>query len=420
MGCKELIDFCKKNKRLYCYGAGRYGKVVHQFLSEQNIQLEGFLVTTLDEKNQCSDLPIKSIRDMFPLDDDTGIIISVRDAYHAEIKSILYSSGVLNYFAITKECFIDIDNNTAYDISLACAKNKVCVLLYHRVCDIPSDIWQLAALPDVFDMHIRFYRENFNIIRFEDDWSKISEPSLVITFDDGYADNYFNALPILEKHQVPATIFVSTGNLGTDKEFWWDELERIVFSSNKTKYDFFPNNECLTISTYEDKIKACQKIRLFLKGLLPEKRELFLNEMINELGVPTVKRKENRSLSENELRELASSPYITIGGHTVTHNMLSSESLKMQQWEIDESKKRIEKLINRSLTVFAYPFGDRKDINEYSIKCVRNAGYKKAATTLVGLADCESDPFYIPRNTVPLYSDINELRRYVGKIYALQ
>src|ERR1700674_4950010 len=85
----------------------------------------------------------------------------------------------------------------------------VVVLLYHRVTTIPSDPEMLAVSPDNFRAQTRYLKENFPIVRFEEDWTKARKPAVAITFDDGYADNVLEALPILEEVEVPATFFVS-------------------------------------------------------------------------------------------------------------------------------------------------------------------------------------------------------------------
>jgi peptidoglycan/xylan/chitin deacetylase (PgdA/CDA1 family) len=314
---------------------------------------------------------------------------------------------------------MDIDRHTEYDKQWTDHDKKVCVLLYHRVCDLPLDIWGLAISPEVFERHIRFYKENYNILRFDEDWSNVQEPSLVLTFDDGYADNLHYALPILEKYQVPATIFVSSGNIGTDKEFWWDELERIIFYNNKNEYYFGPNGEYFPLTTNREKETACQRIRLFLKNLLPEERDEFLKGMMGELDADRLPRPINRSVNEKELRKLASSPYITIGGHTVTHNMLSAESKEQQEWEIITSKARIEDIIDNEITVFSYPFGGCDDINGHSIESVKKAGYKKAATTSVGLVGKGIELYTIPRNSMPFYQEARDLKKQLRKMYTL-
>jgi peptidoglycan/xylan/chitin deacetylase (PgdA/CDA1 family) len=104
----------------------------------------------------------------------------------------------------------------------------VVVLGYHRVTALPSDPNSLAVAPDNFRVHMEYLKQNFQIVRFDEDWSRVRKPAVVVTFDDGYADNMFEALPILEDIGVPATFFISTDNLETGSGFWWDELERMV------------------------------------------------------------------------------------------------------------------------------------------------------------------------------------------------
>ena len=106
--------------------------------------------------------------------------------------------------------------------------SPIIILLYHRVTDLPADPEMLAVSPENFRRHMEFLKQQFRIVRFEEDWSNLQEPAVAITFDDSYADNVLEALPILEEVGVPATFFVSTGRIGTDKEFWWHQLEGIL------------------------------------------------------------------------------------------------------------------------------------------------------------------------------------------------
>lgn len=104
----------------------------------------------------------------------------------------------------------------------------IIILLYHRVAELETDPQMLAVSPENFSKHMKFLKKNYDVLRFEDDWEKVKSPSVVVTFDDGYVDNLINAKPILEQYDVSATIFVATGNIGNNKEFWWDDVERII------------------------------------------------------------------------------------------------------------------------------------------------------------------------------------------------
>ncbi|MEK9772083.1 MAG: polysaccharide deacetylase family protein, partial [Opitutae bacterium] len=94
--------------------------------------------------------------------------------------------------------------------------------------------------PENFEQHLIFLKENYELISTQTLKERIitknlSNRSICLTFDDGYYDNFSEALPILEKYQIPATIFVCTGNIGTENEFWWDMLENLLLA-NKEKY----------------------------------------------------------------------------------------------------------------------------------------------------------------------------------------
>ena len=91
-----------------------------------------------------------------------------------------------------------------------------------------ADMNAIAVSPTNFRAQIDYLKKNFPIVRFEENWDTVQKPAIAITFDDGYADNLTEALPILREAEVPATFFISTEHLGVGGEFWWDALERMV------------------------------------------------------------------------------------------------------------------------------------------------------------------------------------------------
>ncbi|MFY9558249.1 MAG: polysaccharide deacetylase family protein, partial [Blastocatellia bacterium] len=106
---------------------------------------------------------------------------------------------------------------------------RTLILLYHRVGDADSDPWQLAVTPQHFDEQLQVLRKYawpLSLRELSTAHGRNWHPGrrVVITFDDGYADNLTAAKPLLEKHDIPATVFIATGYTGADREFWWDEL----------------------------------------------------------------------------------------------------------------------------------------------------------------------------------------------------
>jgi peptidoglycan/xylan/chitin deacetylase (PgdA/CDA1 family) len=125
------------------------------------------------------------------------------------------------------------------------------ILGYHRIADAPDDPLGLCVSSRHFAEQLEVLRKYTNPISLRELIRALVEGTLpkravVVTFDDGYADNLYAARPLLEQHHVPATVFVATGNLG--REFWWDELANIVFTA-----EMLPTQLHLSINraTYE-------------------------------------------------------------------------------------------------------------------------------------------------------------------------
>lgn len=294
----------------------------------------------------------------------------------------------------------------------------VLVLIYHRVTALSSDPQLLAVSPENFRSQIEFLKANLPILRFEADWSAVREPSIVITFDDGYADNFLEALPILEETGVPATFFVSTGDLGTDREFWWDELERLILlerdlpPSFDLREDFFvrswtTGNETERAAMYAD-------MHPFMKQLSAEQRDRWLGRLRDWSGAGSAGRTSHRIMTIDEVKTLSDSAVATIGAHTVTHTPLSSLSVACQHREITLSKSRLEELTGRPITVFSYPFGGRCDYTKESVGLCRETGFVRVASNFPGQAHRWTDPYQIPRHLMrdwPLEEFVNRLRR---------
>ncbi|MDG1173945.1 MAG: polysaccharide deacetylase family protein, partial [Opitutales bacterium] len=124
-------------------------------------------------------------------------------------------------------------NNSPKKNNQGCA-----VLLYHRIFNPSIDAQLLSVTPENFEQQLIFLKENYEVISYRTLIHRLVEKnlcdrSICLTFDDGYIDNLTEALPLLEKYSMPATIFVCTGNIGKSNEFWWDMLENIFLAQNE-------------------------------------------------------------------------------------------------------------------------------------------------------------------------------------------
>ncbi len=280
----------------------------------------------------------------------------------------------------------------------------VVILIYHRVTTLPSDPQQLAVSPDNFLYHLRYIKENFPVLRFEDEWPNLKEPSVVVTFDDGYADNVREALPLLEKAGIPATFFISTGGLGSNREFWWDELERILLVEREFPPTFNLQDEGFgrkwSTKSNADRSALYEEIHLLIKQVGAVRREDWFRQLRAWAGIAKDGRVTHRIMTVNELQKLASSRLVTIGAHTVSHTPLATLSSAEQQQEILASKLHLQELIGREVTVFSYPFGGKEDFTSETVHFCRNAGFVKAASNFPGQAHRWTNPFLLPRQLV--------------------
>jgi peptidoglycan/xylan/chitin deacetylase (PgdA/CDA1 family) len=246
-------------------------------------------------------------------------------------------------------------------------------------------------------------------------------PNVVLTFDDGYADNLYEASPLLQEAECPATIFVTTGKIGDDKEFWWDELDRIIFNSPKLPRELsvtiHGHSHCWNMETTGQETErdgwhvllkqkstprqaAYIDLCRLLKSVGERERSWVLAELCDWAGMGPLGRPSHRSLTAPELCSLAAIDLIEIGSHTVTHPQLSGQSASIQRDEIEKSKAILETVVGRPVQSFSYPFGGVGDFSLETIRLVSHAGYDRACANYPGFVSGDTDRYQLPRFVV--------------------
>jgi peptidoglycan/xylan/chitin deacetylase (PgdA/CDA1 family) len=276
------------------------------------------------------------------------------------------------------------------------------ILGYHRVADVTSDEYEVCVTPKHFAEHMQALNQFAHPLSLARLVKCLKEGSLppravVVTFDDGYADTLNEAQPILERHAIPATVFVCTGYAG--REFWWDELERLVMSSQTQlgalqlevgKKQFVWNR----VETAH--LKARRDFRLalynFLLHLTVEEQHQAMDAIRSWSGQPA--KATARALTHEELWQLADHGLIEIGAHTRHHPMLDRLSRDQQQEEIFGSKKDLEELLGPRVVGFSYPHGRA---TENTKRIVRDAGFTFACTSFQDVVRSTHDLYELPR-----------------------
>ena len=276
----------------------------------------------------------------------------------------------------------------------------VLVLYYHRINSIQDDPFELCVSEENFDSQMKYIVEHYNVVKFTDCWNATSK-GVVVTFDDGYADNFEKAMPILEKYQIPFTVFVSTGQLMNNGIMWWDELYELLVKQNRNEYieisdDIFGCS--WKTNSYEHKLNCYYAIHKLMNHYISiEKKDEWLNQLRIQVGAEDYG-KDYAMLTSMQLEELSKNDLVTIGGHTVSHMSLGKLPIDRQEIEIRENLRMLEEIISEKITAFSYPFGrEGVDMNDYTLDLLKKYGIVKAATTSQRIWSLEGNEFLIPR-----------------------
>lgn len=277
--------------------------------------------------------------------------------------------------------------------------SKLSILIYHRVLEAPDSFLPSEVDITAFDKQMLWVKRFFNVVSLEEGVRKLGlgtlpPRSLCITFDDGYKDNYTNALPILQKHNLTATFFVSTGFLdgGT---MWNDSIIEAFRNTEKADLDLRAFNFG-QYSLIEGKQRVLADVIEKIKFLSFSDRLHAVDELKKQLNVEDPV---SLMMTIEELQKLSSSG-MDIGGHTVRHPILSRLNFDDAKKEIILGKKKLEEILGYEITSFAYPNGKPgRDYAKENVDIVRQAGFKIAVSTARGVATPSSDVYQLPRFT---------------------
>ncbi len=309
---------------------------------------------------------------------------------------------------------------------LYAAPRRLTVLSYHRVDDASKpgfDTFKpnVSATPSAFRQQMEYVKRHYNVIRCEDlaSWLQgqcdLPPRAALITFDDGYGDNFTYAYTVLQDLGLSATIFLCTGHIGTDVPFYWD-LAAYCFAHAQMNGAELP---LMGLAEWKD---AASRDRLEKQWVERAKRrsEGERNAALEELArvldvhIPTGAFNE-LYLNWDQVRELSNNG-IEMGAHTVSHPILAAISLDRARNEVAASKERIEAEIGKPVTSFAYPNGGQEDLSPGVIDMLRGTGLELAFTLMpgpTGYSTVRSAPFAIRRIFV---SRLDTLDRFAAKL----
>ena len=228
---------------------------------------------------------------------------------------------------------------------------------------------------------------------------------LVLTFADGYHDNYTHAFALAKELQVPITIFLIPGYLQSGERFWWLEGKRLASRTRESEVTIEGRTYCL------EKPKQRQALALAIYTRLHdahsvEEREAFLAATRQLLAVPDAVSMEEEALlpmTWAEVQKMQESGWVSFGAHTMHHPILAylSDPQEVRR-EVSDCRTLLEEQLGQPVRTFAYPAGQRQHLRDDVIQATKQAGYTWALSTIYGVNSPNSDPYLLRRVEVAI------------------
>jgi peptidoglycan/xylan/chitin deacetylase (PgdA/CDA1 family) len=255
------------------------------------------------------------------------------------------------------------------------------VVMYHSVPERPTrdwGPWKYAITPQSFDQQLAKIDKDYSVISIEKlvDWLVNNKPiphdSVVLTFDDAYRDFKTKALPILEKYDFPATVYVPTELLNENKAPFEHRLGDILFKQGEINVAMRGFSINTSLRTTEEVIDAHENIRSELKFSSVEQREQFLKKLESDSESDDI------IMNSDEMQELRDHSLVTIGAHGHEHVPLPALSAKEQKRNVEACHDRLTDLLGDPPKHFSFPYGS---FDESAIQAVKETGFESAVTT---------------------------------------
>lgn len=284
--------------------------------------------------------------------------------------------------------------------------NRVTVLAYHRVIDhtapgFSTFAGNVSASPEEFSAQMEWIADRFSVVSLADvaaaaSGADLPDRAVLITFDDGYQDNIDNALPVLRRLSLPAVVFVATEYIRSGEAFWWDRVAWFFVhqaGGEATLPILGPT------SWNEANAQATAARWIGRAKLLPDDEMRNALEGLLALSASEADGPQHLVMDWDGVRHLAEHGF-AIGGHTLTHPILTRVPIEAAREEIASSKVEVEGELGVPALGFAYPNGRPSDFDDDVVAAVAAAGYQVAFTLVPGPArrsEIAADPLRIRR-----------------------
>lgn len=248
---------------------------------------------------------------------------------------------------------------------------------------------------------IKYKKQGFSFVSL-DELSEIivsektpEHPFIAFTIDDGYLDNYTEALPVFERQQVPFTIFVATDFIDQKAILWWDILEDLILKNDSIHI----GGKEFRCRTFQEKWDVFRILRKIILCFDPMKLKEALVELFSYYNIDWFEPIRRQAMNWEQVKTISQHPLCTIGGHTVSHTVLNQLSEEEFRQEVSKGIEKLQAAIGKPIHHFAYPYGSPNEIGEREFQLISEFGFKTVFSSYGGCITNENkhNTTHLPR-----------------------
>lgn len=289
------------------------------------------------------------------------------------------------------------------------------VFNYHRIGDETSTRFDpnvFSCDEEHFDRQLATITSRFRtttireVVELADGCVELTEPLALITFDDGYHDNFTKAFPILKAHRTSAVFFLPTSYVGSTKVPWWDDIARMIRSTDRTNVNLLGTRVEIDRLQIKYSIRAALNVFKQSPASIGDK----LEEFRAALGYPSAAEEDTLFVNWTEVREMRSAG-MDIGSHTDSHRILAHLSEDDQLTELSQSKRILERELGEAIQSIAYPVGGPGTFTSRTEQLAAQCGYRVAFSFVSGVnRNLQAGRFSLRRMAVENNAGMEDIR----------
>jgi peptidoglycan/xylan/chitin deacetylase (PgdA/CDA1 family) len=297
---------------------------------------------------------------------------------------------------------------------------KFAILGYHRVGTKGIPLFSRLD-PSEFEAQMRYLKKHYRVVPLEQLCRELREaqpvkPTIAVTFDDGYRDLYTYAFPVLQKYQIPATVYLIGRCMETGEVPWYDRIFLALKTAPGETLDVHLDATFrFKFQSAQDRVGAAWEIICYLRSIPDDRRRAWCAGFEKEIQLPEAEL-EGRMLNWDQVRALHQGG-ISFGAHTMSHPAVSQLEPSAFDMELRQSRRLLEEALGAPMPDFAYPFGKTTDQSPAAEEFLARCGYRSAVTTIEGYNTPNSNPFGLRRLQIDDADSISSFAFMLGRLF---